>query len=654
MTPRRREIETLLLTSFAAVPLYATFAIGIAPLLMFHAVMGGIILRVALGKSPELIPAPIMRVIAVLYVGFYVLDAAFISRSAIAASTHLVLFIATYQPIESARVRNYAQRLLTTALIFVASIATSTHISVLLFVVVFGFLMFRQLMYVSHIETVAALGHDYAEPPSSRAALFYLTGTAIVAALLFPVIPRVRNPLVQGMASALTNATTGLSESIDFNRERTSTSDPSVVARVWLSPDAVPFFTPVRLRGAVYDRFSKNQWLQSGSGFRELRSRDGVYRIARPIGFKKSARVQQRLMNNTRLYIPTGTYALSGVPALFEGPQQEALSTMALRRSADMVNIDFSLAREVEPLRAGEPHVVNYPVTPEITAMARQIAGNSTDPLEQAAKIEQYLSTKFSYLADPGQIGHPMSVDQFLLKEHRGHCEYFAAGMVALLTARDVPARVAGGFYGGRLNPLTGYFVIRREDAHAWVEVWNGTRWATFDPTPAALRPGMTQSGLLTAYANAISESVTYYWDRYVLTFGLADQVAIAANAITAVRDALSGARETLSGAVSQLTSPRAAFVFALIAAIAALVFSVKGRRRPVFDLLASHLRALGIEVGPSMTMEEALAELRAHHSDAARELEPLVALYEAERFSPHADPTRRKTIRRRLAELRV
>src|SRR3954469_523849 len=100
MTPARREIETLLLTSFAAAPLYATQAVGLLPLLIFHAVMAGIIIRVARGKSPELIPATIMRTIAVFYVVFYVLDAAFISRNAIAASTHLVLFIATYQPIE--------------------------------------------------------------------------------------------------------------------------------------------------------------------------------------------------------------------------------------------------------------------------------------------------------------------------------------------------------------------------------------------------------------------------------------------------------------------------------------------------------------------------------------------------------------------------
>ncbi len=654
MTPRRREIETLLLTSFAAVPLYATFAIGIVPLVIFHAVMAGIIVRVAMGKSPELIPSTIMRQVAVLYVVFYLLDAAFLSRSAIAASTHLVLFIATYQPIESARVRNYAQRLLTTALIFVASIATSTHITIVLFVIVFGFLMFRQLMYVSHIETVAALGHEYVEPPSSRAALFYLAGTAIVATMLFPVIPRVRNPLVQGIAGALTNATTGLSDTIDFNRDRSSTPDPAVVARVWMGADAIPFFTPIRLRGAIYDRYWHNEWRQSGTNFHELHQRKGVYRIANPVGFQRTARVQQHLMSNTRLYLPSGTYALSGVQPLYEGPQSEALTTPPLRRAADMLTIDVALAREVEPLREVMPRMVNYPVTPPVMALARQIVGRSTDPNEQATKIEEYLSTKFRYVANPAQIGHTMSVDQFLLKERRGHCEYFAAGMVALMTSLNVPARIAGGFYGGQFNPLTGYFVIRREDAHAWVEVWTGNRWTTFDPTPASMRPGMTPTSLFTSYFNAVGESITYYWDRYVLTFGITDQINILTNAIASARDAMRGARTKLTEQAAMMKSPRFIGLVLLLAAAGALAISVSARRRPVFDLLAAHLRTLGIEVGPAMTMDEALVQLRALHPEAATKLAPLAALYEEERFGARADAQRRREIRARLNELRA
>src|SRR4051812_22163256 len=120
VTRRGRELETLFLTAFAALPLYLTGVVATGPLLAFHVVMLGIAARVALGKGPELIPGPIMRVLAVAYILFYAVDAIYISRSAIAASTHLVLFIAAYQPIESLRSQNQAQRLLTTSLIFIA------------------------------------------------------------------------------------------------------------------------------------------------------------------------------------------------------------------------------------------------------------------------------------------------------------------------------------------------------------------------------------------------------------------------------------------------------------------------------------------------------------------------------------------------------
>jgi hypothetical protein len=98
---RSRELETLLLGMFAAVPLYFTYAISVVALMLFHIFMTAIVVRVSTGRSPELIPARLMRWIAILYVPFYILDAAFVSRSAIAASTHLVLFIAAYQPIEA-------------------------------------------------------------------------------------------------------------------------------------------------------------------------------------------------------------------------------------------------------------------------------------------------------------------------------------------------------------------------------------------------------------------------------------------------------------------------------------------------------------------------------------------------------------------------
>ncbi|MCU1245737.1 MAG: transglutaminase-like protein [Acidobacteria bacterium] len=663
MTRRGREVETLLLTALAAVPLYGTQTVGVIPVLLFHLAIGAIIVRVARGQGPNIVPEQILRAVALAYVPFYIVDAALISRSAIAASTHLVLFIAVYQPVESMRKNNQAQRLLTTALIFVASVATSTHITIVLYVLVFAFVAFRQLMYVSHMETVRSLvraplaaegePQQYAEVPSARAAGFYLCGTAMIGALLFPVLPRVRSPFVQGMAGSLNNATTGLSDMIDFNQTRTSTNDPAVVARIWMGQDAIPFFTPLRLRGAVYDRFVRQAWMQSRTRNRGPRQLGDGYAIARAIGFTRNATVQQRLARNTRLFVPAGTVTVRGLPVMWEGPHYQELNTAGPPTGRDPVTFDVSMARTIAPM-PGEPppHVVSYPVTPAVAALARQIIGGETDPRRQAQAIEQYMTRNFRYLARPESIGRIMSVDDFLLKDRRGHCEYFAAGMVALMSSLNVPARIVGGFYGGQLNPLTGYFVIRREDAHAWVEVWSEGRWNTFDPTPASLRPGAAQSDLLRLYATAISESITYFWDRYILTYGLADQIALMMDAITRARATLLSLGHGLSAATRQVTPVRVAYAAGFTLVLALLVALVLRRRRTLFDRLAEHLRVLGVDVGPATTVEEALTLLRQQQPEAARALEPVVQLYQAVQFDAHPSHARRSALEKQLRAL--
>ena len=652
MTRHAREAETLFLTMFAALPLYFTAVIGKVPLVVFHLVMAGILFRVVSGRGPGLLPNALMRAIGIAYVPFYLVDAAILSRSAIAASTHLVLFIAAYQPIESVTRNNLAQRLLTTALIFIAALATSTHILIILFVIAFGFVMFRQMIYVSHMETIRSIGREYGLAPASRAAMFYLAGTILIGAALFPLLPRLRNPVVQGFAGALQGATTGLSDSIDFNQNRASDPDPSVVSRVWIGPEAIPFFTPLRLRGAVYDRYDNNKWFQSRDDFREIRParQGGGFRIAQPTGFTRDARIQQRLIKQSRLFLPTGTYLVRGIPQLYEGPTRDTFMTFGGR--GQVITYEVGMARQIEPLRQRNVQVLQYPSNPEVVTMARQIAGNAVTPEEKAQAIERYLVRNFQYYQRPEQIGRPLSVDEFLLKERRGHCEYFAAGMVALMSKLDVPARIVGGFYGGRMNPLTGYFIVRKEDAHAWVEVWNGSVWKTYDPTPPAMRPGDSQSGLIRQYATALSDSVNYFWDRYILTFGLGDQIALFAEMITRFRTSAGNTRQTFRDLGQTLTSPAAILIVSIFAAITIGALSVARRRRSAFDDLARHLRALGIEVGQSMTMSEALDLLRERHPEKAVELQPLVTLYQEEEFSNRPDPTRRRTLKRKLAEL--
>jgi transglutaminase-like putative cysteine protease len=644
VTRKAREIETLLLTMFAAVPLYFTDAISFAPIFVFHLALGAIAWRVERGKSPELIPAWLLRWLAVAYVPFYFVDWRVLSHTAIAASTHLVLFIAVYQPIESMQRHNYGQRMLTAALIFVASLATSTHITVVPFVLLFAFLMFRQLMYVSHLETARSLdaesmAREYGGAPSGRAAGFYLAGSILIGTVLFPLLPRVRSPFMSGLAGALPGATTALSESIDFREARSATTDTTIIARVWMDPHTRQRFAPVRLRAMVYDRYDQGKWEQTRRGLREVPFRSGSFVLGRPSGVEGQAIVQQRSQRG-KLLMPVGAYSVSGLQArLYEGSTRDTYYTYY----DQAMNLTVRLSEGTEPLRMTRVATVNYPVTPEIRAMAQRIVGNETRPEQQAYLIEQYLSQNFRYVQNAGDPGAPMPIEDFLLRRREGQCEYFAAGMTVLMTALDVPARIAGGFYGGRRNPLTGYFAIRREDAHAWTEVWDGARWVTFDATPVALRPGTVKVNLVREYAAALADSLTFAWDRYVLTFGLGDQAVLAETAIQATKDALRSMRGRLTRGVRSASMDHV-LVFIAVLIVAAMIFAiVRRRRRPLFELLAEHLRQHGIEVGDAMTMEDALRRLP---PDAARDLAPLIAMYEEERFSPRPDKTRARKIR--------
>lgn len=644
MTRKAREIETLLLTMFAALPLYLTFAVGKFPLFVFHAAMAAIAVRVWSGNGPAIIPARVMHWLGLAYVPFYFVDWAAISHSAIAASTHLLLFIAVYQPIEAMQRNNQAQRLLTAALIFVASVATSTHSTIVLFVLVFAFLLFRQLMYLSHLETVHSLEREYDEPPSARAALFYVAGAFVIGAVLFPFLPRVRNPFVQGITGSLPGATTALSETIDFREPRVSPLDTTIVARIWMDYGTRPFFFPVRLRGNIYDRFDDGAWRQTNRGLRPLQLRDDGFFIARRGGIDRSAVVQIRPQQG-KLFLPVGTYHVNGLTSLFEGPAPETYYTY----NRGVLNFDVHMAAEAEPLRLTRVATSGYPVTPEVAALARSVVGNEKDPARQAALIERWMLANFRYVPNP-QTPPAMTIERFLLRERVGHCEYFAAGMVVMLNALEVRARIAGGFYGGRLNPLTGYFTVRRDDAHAWTEVWDGTRWLTFDATPASLRPGTESGGLVRAYASALNDSINYFWDRYVLTFGLGDQIAFFSDLILWGRNAMASLRQGLTRNVRELTGRGFVVLFSVLAAAALGALWYSRRHRPLFDLLAARLAAHGVEVAPSMTVEDALRELRARDPEFAAQIEPAVAIYEELAFSPRRDRERIRALRKMLS----
>ena len=104
-------------------------------------------------------------------------------------------------------------------------------------------------------------------------------------------------------------------------------------------------------------------------------------------------------------------------------------------------------------------------------------------------------SDAFTYTLDLSDVRLPQRngrdidpVEHFLLTSQRGHCEYFAAAMVALCHNVGVDARMVAGYATTNYDEERSSYVVLEANAHAWVEVRTGPRtWTRYDPTPASV-----------------------------------------------------------------------------------------------------------------------------------------------------------------------
>ena len=127
------------------------------------------------------------------------------------------------------------------------------------------------------------------------------------------------------------------------------------------------------------------------------------------------------------------------------------------------------------PYRAGgEPgaELTSTPLiqsgSPSIVKTAREIAGNSTDPLEVSRKLNEWV-----YREIKKDITLSIPSAEQVLAARQGDCNEHTVLYVALARALGLPARTAAG-----LVHVRGRFYY-----HAWPEVWLGDRWFAVDPT---------------------------------------------------------------------------------------------------------------------------------------------------------------------------
>jgi transglutaminase-like putative cysteine protease/xanthosine utilization system XapX-like protein len=123
-----------------------------------------------------------------------------------------------------------------------------------------------------------------------------------------------------------------------------------------------------------------------------------------------------------------------------------------------------------------------------VKTLAHQIMDNIPNAYDRAEALETFLrSPPYGYSAQvkatpPGRD----PVDYFLFDLKQDFCEYFASAMVVMLREVGVPARLVEGFTTGSYDTASNSFVVREQDAHAWVEAYFPQYgWIEFEPTPS-------------------------------------------------------------------------------------------------------------------------------------------------------------------------
>jgi hypothetical protein len=111
----------------------------------------------------------------------------------------------------------------------------------------------------------------------------------------------------------------------------------------------------------------------------------------------------------------------------------------------------------------------------------------AADPRDSIKAVERYFGTSFAYSLQLTQreARRGRSIADFLVRDRKGHCEYFATATVLLLRQAGIPARYAVGYSAQEFSVLERAFVVRHRHAHAWVLALVDGRWTTVDTTPA-------------------------------------------------------------------------------------------------------------------------------------------------------------------------
>ncbi|KIH75690.1 protein of unknown function [Geoalkalibacter ferrihydriticus] len=340
-----------------------------------------------------------------------------------------------------------------------------------------------------------------------------------LAAALFLILPRAQVPLwnvlnQQGQAKA------GYTERVQPGASPAIAGGNALVLRAEMAPIAAE---DLYWRGTVLNQFDGQAWVRSAPP-RTQREQPAA-----------GPNVTQRIFPEPS---PQQVIFALDAPLSIQGLTHETTTDLVFsgrRRSAQRLSYEaVSVLSRVlaTPSAVERDFYLQLPedLAPQLRRLAAEIFGDAVAPEERLSRLRNFFAEgEFRYATSNLPTGSdPLS--RFLLEERTGHCEFFASAFAVLLRLGEIPARLVGGFYGGDYNEMGGYYLVRENRAHVWVEVLReGVGWERLDPSiyavnyESALRAPLGEGWRLSL--RMALDTLEHFWSVTLLTFDLERQL---------------------------------------------------------------------------------------------------------------------------------
>lgn len=242
-------------------------------------------------------------------------------------------------------------------------------------------------------------------------------------------------------------------------------------------------------RGLTLNEYDGRGWLSSSPEIKQLSGSRGEFVL--PDSKKTSAeeKVYWQIYylltdqpnaiftgyNPGKIYLPPSFQAFLEKGALYR------TYSMVPNLTPDLLRLDRVVPNDAENLALP-------PISARVAALAEAIVQGAPTDYDKAARLEHFLMAEYPYDLTAGALPPGKdAVDFFLFERQAGYCSHFATAMAVMARHVGLPARVAAGYLPGTIDTMTGAHIVRRGDAHAWVEIhFQRQGWVAFDPTPRA------------------------------------------------------------------------------------------------------------------------------------------------------------------------